>query len=625
MKTKVNSSLRVAGCLSGGVVCAGAVLLIASSAQAQNLFAANFIGNQIYEITPGGAQSTFATGNFPPPPETSGIPAGPDGLAFDSTGDLFVGTYGTGNIYEFTPTGVQSTFSSNLGSVFGLVFDSAGDLFAAAEDSSTGIGYIYKFTAPNGVKSTFASGLNNPTRLAINSAGDLFEADLGSGNIYEFTPTGVQSTFASGFNDPIGLAFNSAGDLFVTIRDPSGYGSASIIEIAPDGTQSTFVSGLNYYVFGLAIDSTDDLFVMDAGNIIEIAPNGTQSIFAAGVGSEGLAFQPAPELAAGFTNGAFQATVSMPPTYRSTILQISTDMVNWTSVYTNTPPFTFTDLTEATLPYRFYRALLAPTGMVPFNAPTQNVFSVSITSNVIYEITPGGAQSIFATGNFPAPGVPATPEGLAFDSAGDLFVGTYGTGNIYEFTPTGVQSTFSSNLDSVVGLVFDKAGNLFAADYGNGSPGSGNIYEFTPSGVQTIFAGGLYGPSGLAFDSAGNLYEAEWYTGSICEYTPDGIVQPFAAGLYEPEGLAFNSTGDLFVTVRNPNAYGSGSIIEITPSGVQSTFFSGLVSPVGLAIDSTDDLFVTDSGNIYKITPSGGQSTIASGVDALGLTLQPTP
>ena len=38
------------------------------------------------------------------------------------------------------------------------------------------------------------------------------------------------------------------------------------------------------------------------------------------------------------------------------------------------------------------------------------------------------------------------PVGLAFNSAGDLFVADFGSGNIYEFTPGGAQSTFASGL-----------------------------------------------------------------------------------------------------------------------------------------------------------------------------------
>ena len=69
-------------------------------------------------------------------------------------------------------------------------------------------------------------------------------------------------------------------------------------------------------------------------------------------------------------------------------------------------------------------------------------------------------------------------------------------GSIYEFTPGGVQSTFASGLNAPYGLAFDSAGDLFVAD---GT--SGNIYEFTNGGASEkgIFASGLSAPVGLAF------------------------------------------------------------------------------------------------------------------------------
>ena len=120
------------------------------------------------------------------------------------------------SIYEFTPGGAQSTFASGLYHPFGLAFDSAGDLF----ESDGGSGNIYEFT-PGGVRSTCASGLSQPDGLAFNSAGDLFVSDYGSGNIYEFTPGGVRSTFASGLNHPADLAFQP-------VPEPSALGLLAI-------------------------------------------------------------------------------------------------------------------------------------------------------------------------------------------------------------------------------------------------------------------------------------------------------------------------------------------------------------------------------------------------------------
>ncbi len=91
-----------------GSACAAAVLLLASSAPAQNLFVSDLVGFYIYsgnttEITPGGAQSTFASGLNEPA-----------GLAINNAGDLFEADLGSDNIYEFTPGGTRSTFASGV-------------------------------------------------------------------------------------------------------------------------------------------------------------------------------------------------------------------------------------------------------------------------------------------------------------------------------------------------------------------------------------------------------------------------------------------------------------------------------------------------------------------------------
>src|SRR6201993_150516 len=90
-------------------------------------------------------------------------------------------------------------------------------------------------------------------------------------------------------------------------------------------------------------------------------------------------------------------------------------------------------------------------------------------------------------------------------SAQNLFAVDYGI--IDEFTPNGVRSTFASGLNNPLGLAFDSAGNLFVADTGHYA-GEGAIYKFTPTGVRTPFASGLNSPLALAFDGQGNLFVA---------------------------------------------------------------------------------------------------------------------
>jgi hypothetical protein len=55
------------------------------------------------------------------------------------------------------------------------------------------------------------------------------------------------------------------------------------------------------------------------------------------------------------TNGAFQLSIASPAL--PTIIQASTNLVDWVSIYTNTPPFTFTDSNASNYPNRFYRAV----------------------------------------------------------------------------------------------------------------------------------------------------------------------------------------------------------------------------------------------------------------------------
>jgi len=263
----------------GVVVCAGAVLLFAAIAPAQNLYVPDFQTDNVYEFTTNGVQSTFASGfNF-----------WVSGLAFDNTGNLFVGVEsgaiaGLGQIIKITPGGMQTTFASGLQGPNVLAFNSAGNLF----ETDWGSGHIYEFTT-NGAQSTFASGLQNPNGMAFNSAGDLFVADA-SGHIYEFTTNGVQSTFASGLNNPYGLTFNNAGDLFV-----ADSGSGNIYEFTSNGVQTTFASGVNYPEY-MAFNNAGVLFVgwgyNYSGGIYEFTTNGVQSTFASGLTDpEGLAFQ----------------------------------------------------------------------------------------------------------------------------------------------------------------------------------------------------------------------------------------------------------------------------------------------------------------------------------------------
>ena len=88
-------------------------------------------------------------------------------VAVNSVGDLFVAVAtanspNSGTILEITPGGVQSTFASGLSNPTGMAFDTADNLFVA----DAGNGNVYEYT-PGGVRTTVATGLQQPIGLAI--------------------------------------------------------------------------------------------------------------------------------------------------------------------------------------------------------------------------------------------------------------------------------------------------------------------------------------------------------------------------------------------------------------------------------------------------------------------------
>ena len=207
---------------------------------AGNLFVAsdNFDENgntvgSILEITPGGVVSTFAAG-FP-------INFFLEDIEFDRNGNLFVvgdnqsDPNSATTIFRITPGGSVSVFGAVPANDFGLAFDSSGNLYIGGGLEPT----IYEF-APNGTRTVFAGpsafpAPQFPADFAFDSSGNLFvstgEGSGANGGILEFAPDGTETVFAAGLtNDPRGLVFDSAGDLFVAEIPMAGGGPGDILK-----------------------------------------------------------------------------------------------------------------------------------------------------------------------------------------------------------------------------------------------------------------------------------------------------------------------------------------------------------------------------------------------------------
>jgi DNA-binding beta-propeller fold protein YncE len=159
----------------------------------------------IFKFTPSGERIIFGS-----------IPGQGWGLAFDSAGYyLYAADGGDQTIYKFAPDGTRTVFAGANKFApgaypIGLAFDSSGNLFVSTECfCDPGSDTILKFTA--GVPSTFAMGLTFPRGLAFDSSGNLFVAEANAipdGDILKFPPGGGSHTvFASGFGRPEFLTF----------------------------------------------------------------------------------------------------------------------------------------------------------------------------------------------------------------------------------------------------------------------------------------------------------------------------------------------------------------------------------------------------------------------------------
>jgi len=159
---------------------------------------------------------------------------------------------------------------------------------------------------------------------------------------------------------------------------------------------------------------------------------------------------------------------------------------------------------------------------------------------------------------------PGHPEGLAADTAGNIYVATFDsttTNVIHIFRPNGrLQVTIPLPGSAPLGLAFDGAGNLHVADFGNG-----RVLKFVPPfGASSTPAatfqvcggpGAGCGLNAIAFDTSGDLYVSDSFGGNIFKIHL-GTVSTFVTHeLLKPappphgfppfgaNGLAFNSDG----------------------------------------------------------------------------------
>jgi trimeric autotransporter adhesin len=575
---------------------------------AGNLFIADNGNHRIRKVTPAGVITTVA-GNGTRGISGDGGPAAsaqlanPISIAVDSSDNLYIADKENSRIRKVTPAGVIVTIagkgddgysgdggpatSAQLANPQGVAVDSTGNLYLADT-----VNYRIRKVTPAGLITTVAGngacGFGGdggpaisapvcfPTSVAVDFAGNLFIASPIDPRIRKVTPAGVITTIAGNqnhgdkgdggpavsavLNGPNAVATDSAGNLYVT-----DFGNSRIRKITPAGL-ITSAAGVNRKGLftgdggkaasvpltcprGVAVDSAGNLYIADPYNhhIRKATPVGLMTIIA-GNGIRGFSGDGGKAVSAQLDNPQGVAVDSTGNLYIADMGNHRIRKVTSAGVITTV---------VRTQKGGFIRALGILAGM--------------LTGDPIYVNGDG-------------------PQGVAVDSLGNIYIAEIYHCRVRKVTPAGKITTIAGNgihgysgdggkavsahLGSPYDVAIDSAGNLYIADTHNAC-----IRKVTPAGkIATIAGNGIHGysgdgskavsaqlagPQGVAVDSSGNLYIADTRNDRIRKVTPDGLITTVAgngnegcdgdggpatsAQLNWPSGIAVDSAGNLFI------------------------------------------------------------------------------
>ena len=259
-----------------------------------------------------------------------------------------------------------------------------------------------------------------------------------------------------------------------------------------------------------------------------------------------------------------------------------------------------------------------------------NLYITDKNNTTVRKVTPSGVLSTFAESS--------NLRGLCADDSGNVFV--LQANSILRITPAGVISAFvgqasagygdgsgtSIFFNNPQGIAVDSAGNLYVTEI------TGNrVRKISSSGVASTLAGStaasagtsgttdgagtnarFNGPTGITVDSTGTVYVADQTNSRIRKITSDGTVTTFAGQATNGstngtgtnatfssllQGLAVDSQGIVYVADN-----GNGLIRSITPSGVVSTFSSTAGSRwVATQRTTTGSVYVIDFVSSYSV------------------------
>lgn len=504
--------------------------------------------------------------------------------------------------------------------------------------------------------------------IAVDGSGNVYVGDYG--RVRKITQAGVVTTFAGGTSAG---GTGSSGRLFKfdhMVTDTAGniyvldYG-CKILKLTPSAVSSTLAGNAcdspvdgpgNTARFnmlnGLAIDKAGNLYVSDEQTVRKVTPAGVVTTMAGQfrvTGSEDGAGANAHFHWPGDLAVDDAGNVYVPDKYNHVIRKITAAGVVSTIAGRAGETGSLDGVGSA--------ARFQEPRAVALDA-AGNLYVADSLNSVIRKITPAGVVSTIAgvaglTGPEDGTGSSArfdTPESIASDSAGNLYVADTKNFKVRKISPAGVVTTLAgssivwgmadgngavANFNAPANLIADSGGNLFLSD-------GIALRKISAAGIVTTVlnsAANFNQIHGLTIDASGNVYVADTI-GTVSQVSPAGVITQLAGtfdryGLVNgsgssvrfnsPNGIVTTSNGDMLIadiankTIRKMTIAGLVDTFASVPLG-QAVYFSNPASvrltPLvsnGMAMDGSGNLYVADGGNhvIFKISSAGVSSVFA--------------
>jgi hypothetical protein len=461
---------------------------------AGNVYVADQVNSIIRRVTAAGVVTTLAgTPGTPGSADGTGAAARfnfPSGVAVDGAGNVYVVDHGNSTLRKITAAGIVTTLAGTPGVSgsadgtgaaarfffpTGVAVDGAGNVYVADFETIrkvTPTGVVTTLAGAPGVQGS-ADGRGVAARffaasgVAVDGAGNLYVADDGNSNIRKVTPTGVVTTLAgppgsegsadgtgaaARFFVPAGVAADGARNVYVadtgnsTLRKVTAAGVVTTLAGAAGAFGSEDGTGAAARFNGpaaVAVDSARNVYVADAGNVT------LRKVTAAGVVTT-LAGTPGAFGSADGTGAAarFSSPVGVAVDSAGNVYVLDDDTVRKVTAAGVVTTLAGTagmrgsaDGTGAAARFS------SPTGIAVDS--TGNVYVADTVNNTIRKVTAAGvvttlAGTAGAFGSADGTGAAARfgfPEGVAVDSAGNVYVADTGNLAIRRVTPTGTTTT----------------------------------------------------------------------------------------------------------------------------------------------------------------------------------------